>query len=139
MKIDNLFYWLLTFKIKKKRKNIELYPIEVIQTWQYYPSVKQWTFWPFVHNIIIGTRGVKRAKPKWNRNVTFHILFERNVAKYFIFVKITLKCKKFRLRSIFLCSNVTKKSLYFDVETSKRRNFDTPDRNHSCTWYFKLT
>jgi hypothetical protein len=66
------------------------------------------------------TRIVKRAKRKRNRDVAFHISFvsrkiiafhvsfERNVAKYFIFVKITLERKKFRLYSTFRCSNVTK-------------------------------
>jgi hypothetical protein len=83
-------------------------------------------------------RGVKRAKRKRNmmfrftfrlshiKKIVFYISFERNVAKYFIFVKIALERKKFRLRSTFRCSNVTKNRcvLHFirtkrDVKTSK--------------------
>jgi hypothetical protein len=42
------------------------------------------------------------------KKIAFHVSFERNVTKYFIFMKITLERKKFRLRFMFLCSNVTK-------------------------------
>jgi hypothetical protein len=91
-------------------------------------------------------RGVKRAKRERNRDIAFHVSFvsrkkkkfafhvpfERNVTKFFIFVKIILERKKFRLRSTFCCSNVTKKCCVScfvrakrDVEMLKRWNFDT--------------
>jgi hypothetical protein len=42
------------------------------------------------------------------KKIAFHVSFERNVKKIFIFMKIALERKNFRLRSTFRCSNVIK-------------------------------